>query len=134
MSAVFADTFYFLGLVSRKDRAHRMCLEFSESSDRPVVTTIWVLMEVGDALCRGRDRGVLLHLLETLQQEEDVFVLPADQEQFDRGLALFKSRPDKSWSLTDCTSFAVMQELGLTDALTSDHHFQQAGYNALLTS
>lgn len=56
MTAVFADTYCFLALVSRKDKAHRRCVEFSENSDLPVITTTWVLMEVGDSLRRGRDR------------------------------------------------------------------------------
>lgn len=131
MNAVFADTYYFLGLVSRKDKAHQQCLEFSESSDWPIVTTTWVLMEVGDALCRGRDRVVFPQLLEDLKQDPDTLFLPADQEQFDRGFDLFQSRTDKQWSLTDCISFVVMKEMELTDALTSDHHFQQAGFNAM---
>ena len=50
----------------------------------------------------------------------------------DEGLALFEARPDKSWGLTDCTSFVVMQRDGIRDALTSDHHFAQAGFRALL--
>lgn len=132
MNAVFADTYYFLALASRKDKAHRKCVEFSESSDRPVVTTSWVLMEVGDALCRGPDRGVFSLLLQDLAQDAEAVVLTASQELFDKGVALFNSRPDKEWSLTDCTSFVVMQEQGLSDALTSDRHFQQAGFTALL--
>jgi predicted nucleic acid-binding protein len=49
-----------------------------------------------------------------------------------RGFDLFRSRPDKSWGLTDCISFVIMNEAGITDALTADVHFQQAGFRALL--
>jgi len=49
-----------------------------------------------------------------------------------RGLALFGSRLDKDWSLTDCISFEVMSSYGITEALTGDHHFTQAGFRALL--
>jgi len=48
------------------------------------------------------------------------------------GLELYARRPDKSWSLTDCISFVVMTDRGLTEALTGDHHFEQAGFRALL--
>ena len=47
-------------------------------------------------------------------------------------MALFGSRPDKSWSLTDCISFAVMEAHGISDVLTCDHHFAQAGFRVLL--
>jgi predicted nucleic acid-binding protein len=47
---------------------------------------------------------------------------------------LYRGRPDKEWSLTDCISFVVMGERSLTEALTSDHHFEQAGFTALLKS
>ena len=47
-------------------------------------------------------------------------------------MALFAARPDKEWSLTDSTSFTVMGEQGLTEVLTSDHHFRQAGFVTLL--
>lgn len=132
MSAVFADSFYFLGLVNPRDKAHAKCLAFSQSSDRPLITTTWVLMEVGDALSRGTDRDVFLALLEGIAADAATAVLPPSQEQFAKAVALFAARPDKDWSLTDCTSFIIMQEQGVTEALTSDRHFRQAGYSALL--
>ena len=61
-----------------------------------------------------------------------IYVLPCSQLELDAGINLYLSRPDKDWSLTDCTSFVAMQERGLTDALTADHHFEQAGFIALL--
>jgi len=58
--------------------------------------------------------------------------LPASQELFERGLNLYRQRPDKDWSLTDCISFVVMREHGVTKALTADRHFEQAGFAILL--
>lgn len=52
----------------------------------------------------------------------------------ERAFALYRARPDKEWGLTDCVSFVVMNDGGLTEALTSDEHFRQAGFNALLHS
>ena len=66
MSAVFADTFYFLALSNARDKAHAKCVAISETLTRPVVTTTWVLMELGDALCRGTDRALFSLLLEDL--------------------------------------------------------------------
>jgi hypothetical protein len=52
---------------------------------------------------------------------------------FERGLSLYLRRMDKDWSLTDCVSFVVMEEMALTDALTGDRHFEQAGFHVLLS-
>jgi uncharacterized protein len=59
-------------------------------------------------------------------------IVPPNQELFDEGIHLFAERPDKEWSLTDCISFIIMREYDLTDALTADHHFEQAGFRILL--
>ena len=66
--------------------------------------------------------------------EDDPYteVVPETTDLFKEGLKLYSSRPDKGWSLTDCLSFVVMKERGILDALTSDHHFNQAGFHALL--
>nr|MBA2333413.1 nucleic acid-binding protein [Blastocatellia bacterium] len=61
-----------------------------------------------------------------------VTIVPLDSNLFDRGLRLMASRPDKNWSLTDCISFVVMKERSLSDALTADRHFEQAGFRALM--
>ena len=62
----------------------------------------------------------------------DVRILPADPVLFDAALDLYKQRLAKDWSLTDCTSFVVMRQQGISEALTGDHHFEQAGFAALL--
>jgi len=59
-------------------------------------------------------------------------VIPAAAELLQRGRDLFAARPDKAWSLTDCVSSVVMNDLAITDARTTDHHFTQAGFRALL--
>ncbi|MEX0614137.1 MAG: hypothetical protein WD738_09030 [Pirellulales bacterium] len=83
---------------------------------------------------RGRDRQVFLRMLDDLADDPDTTVLPADQELLEKAIALFAARPDKDWSLTDCTSFVVMQENALTEALSADHHFEQAGFAPLLAA
>jgi len=93
---------------------------------------MWVLTELGDALHRGRNRKTFAHFLDTLGEHEDLDIVPASAELFQRGIALFRLRPDKEWSLTDCISFVVMAEKGISEALTSDRHFEQAGFKVLL--
>jgi uncharacterized protein len=70
--------------------------------------------------------------LELLRAQPDVEIVPSTSDLFRRGTELFAARPDKEWSLTDCISFVVMNERGINDALTNDHHFEQAGFRILL--
>jgi uncharacterized protein len=132
MRPVFGDTVYFLALVNPADRFHRQALALSREPLAPLVTTEWVLTEVGDALSQPPHRSRFTRLLALLSGQADVEVLPASSSLFQRGCGLHAQRPDKEWSLTDCISFVVMEERGLSEALTSDHHFEQAGFSVLL--
>jgi len=67
-----------------------------------------------------------------LQSSPDVRIVSSSDDWFERGVELYRQRPDKEWSLTDCISFAVMREMKISEALTGDHHFEQAGVKALL--
>jgi hypothetical protein len=131
MNAVFADTFFFLALLNNRDEAHAKALEF-DATIRPLVTTAWVLTEVGDALAAPENRRAFLQLLDTLNDSPDARIIEPTPELFERGVALFRQRADKEWSLTDCISFEAMREAAISDALTGDRHFEQAGYHALL--
>jgi predicted nucleic acid-binding protein len=90
------------------------------------------LTEVADALAAPSDRAEFLRLLQALRDDPRCTIVPASQDLFERGVRFYAERADKGWSLTDCISFVVMQEHGLTDALTGDHHFEQAGFRILL--
>ena len=78
------------------------------------------------------DRELFIQFYDALRADPDARILDADKQLFEAGLVLYRSRRDKEWSLTDCVSFVVMEQEGLTDALTGDHHFVQAGFHALL--
>lgn len=99
---------------------------------RPVVTGRWVLTEVADGLARSPDgRGVFVRLVQDLGNHPGVRIVPYSDDLFTTGLDLYAHRPDKQWSLTDCVSFVVMDREGIAEALTGDHHFEQAGFAAL---
>jgi uncharacterized protein len=104
MNAALADTFYFLALVNPKDQAHQKALDFSAAYDGSIVTSTWILMEVGDALCRVPDRATFLKLLDDLANDPTATLIPATQDFFEKARTLFAGRPDKDWSMTDCTS------------------------------
>lgn len=99
-----------------------------------MVTTEFVLLDVANFCLSGGQRAVFLRLVANLRRAPAVEIVPASAGDFQRGIDLFAARSDKGWSLTDCISFAVMQERGLTEALTADEHFEQAGFRALLRS
>jgi predicted nucleic acid-binding protein len=90
------------------------------------------LIEVGDAFSKPQDRDRFVELLQLIEADERIVVVPASDASFRRGVELFTRRPDKSWPLTDCISFVAMEERGIQDALTGDRHFEQAGMVALL--
>jgi predicted nucleic acid-binding protein len=127
----FADTFYFLAFLNINDRAHATALAHSRGAD-PILTTEWVLIEVADAMASHVKREVFVKLHDLLRADGRVEIAPATSEAFATGMKLYADRPDKDWSLTDCISFNVMKERGITEALTGDHHFEQAGFRAVL--
>lgn len=132
MKAAFADSFFFLAMLNVRDSCHREAVAWSESFAGRILTTHWVLVEVGDAFSKSTDRDRFIDLLQLIEDDERIEVVPASAASFECGVELFARRPDKSWSLTDCISFVVMQQQGITEALTGDHHFEQAGLVALL--
>lgn len=132
MNEVFADTFYFLALLGADVEQHQRAVEATIASSSRLVTTAWIITELGNTLTVGADREAFLTTLRTLESDTDVLLLPPDVSLFESGIRLFAERADKEWSLTDCISFAVMRERGMIEALTGDHHFEQAGFVALL--
>lgn len=128
MRCAFADAFYFLALLNPRDAAHEWAVEFAGSP----VTTGWVLTEVADALAHRSVRELFVELQDLLAENSHIQVIPCTDELWQAGCELYRTRPDKDWSLTDCTSFVIMQREGITEALTGDHHFEQAGFVPLL--
>jgi predicted nucleic acid-binding protein len=132
MMAVFADTYYYLALASRDDAGHSRALAFSRAYHGRVLTTPWVLTEVADALASPNQRHLFVAVLAQLKKDIHTTIVIPTNELFEAGCGLYSQRPDKGWSLTDCISFVVMQRHSLTEALTADRHYEQAGFKALL--
>jgi predicted nucleic acid-binding protein len=132
MKPVFADTGFFLALINPRDQYHSVAAGLNSRLSAPLVTTAWVLLEFANAISASRARGQFERVLNRLSSEPDATIIGPEPDLFDRGCQLYISRPDKEWSLTDCTSFVVMEREGLTDALTADRHFEQAGFHPLL--
>ena len=139
MKPVFADTGFWIALLYPKDRFHQEAIELYRSlqkQKRKVVTSDLVLTEFlnffssFDANLRQK-AGLMV---KKTQSYTNILVLPQSKELFQQALELYLQRADKAWSLTDCSSFLIMEEMGLTEALAHDKHFSQAGFVALLGS
>jgi uncharacterized protein len=122
VNEVFVDSFDFFAILNPRDTAHARAVHFSGRFAGPMVTTTWVLTEVADGLTRSANRHVFRRLVTSLRASPANRVMPASDELFEKGIALFDARPDKQWSLTDGISFVVMGERGIREALTGDHH------------
>lgn len=131
MNAVFADTFFYLALLNDSEPGYARALAESKLP-RTIVTTEFVLLELGNACARAEDHADFLALIAGMRASPRVRIIPLSSEILNRGLARMQERDDKDWSLTDCISFIVMEDEGLRGALTGDQHFEQAGFTALL--
>jgi predicted nucleic acid-binding protein len=128
---VFADSFALIAWLNPRDNAHPRVAAYLDSFTGQLVTTEWVLMEVADALSAPAARATVVAFLKAVRADplfDVVGYLPA---AYQSGFDLFAARADKGWSLTDCISFGVMQKRGLSEALTADQHFEQAGFRAI---
>jgi len=132
---VFLDAAYAIALSVSNDQRHEQAMALRAElklAPKRLVTTRAVLLEIGNALAKSRYRAAAIQLLESLERDPNVEIIPMSEELYDRAIRLYRDRLDKEWGITDCVSFVVMQDRGLTSALTTDEHYQQAGFRALL--
>jgi uncharacterized protein len=137
MSARFADSAYWVALLNPQDALHQRAMSQSRSLGRDrLITTEMVLTEVLNFFAeRGSaPRRAAADLVERLRQVGNVRIIPQTSAQFADALQLYRTRQDKEWSHTDCASFRITARERITQALTYDRHFEQAGFKALLRS
>lgn len=133
MRIVFADTGYWAAVLNPNDGLHTPAIEVSGTLGKVrIITTEMVLAELLAALSKVPVRPYAIGGVDRIRANPNVEVVPQTSIQFANAYGLYRSRPDKEWSLTDCASFELMRERGLTDALAHDVHFEQAGFVALL--
>ncbi len=127
------DTVFVQALLNRRDqyyaRAKAVLPRVREAAEAWITEA--VLVEIGNALS-AIDRAAAFRFISQCYHTPNVQVVSIDTPLLVLALQLYHARPDKTWGLTDCISFIVMQEQGLTIAATADEHFVQAGYRALL--
>ena len=128
---VFADTFALIAWLNPRDETHAAVTAYLDVFTGRLLTTEWVLMELADALSAPEARSTAVAFLKAVRADPLFEVVGYIPSVYQAGFDLFASRPDKAWSLTDCISLGVMTERKVTDALTADHHFVQAGFRAV---
>jgi uncharacterized protein len=120
---IFLDTGYLLALFNPSDQLRERAMDWSRVLREPCLVTEYVLWECVNAFSRPADRSAAQLIVAHLRSESGYEIEWASSELFEAGLQLHRERPDKSWSLTDCISFHVMQKRGIRQALAYDEHF-----------
>jgi predicted nucleic acid-binding protein len=131
---LFADSFYWIALIFLRDAFHSAVVAFSRNlAAARLVTTDEVLTEFLNhfAALGPYWRHTTAAFVHVVRSNPQVEVLPQTRADFDAALAMYESRLDKDYSLTDCRSMAALRSLGISDVLTSDHHFTQEGFRVL---
>ncbi len=135
MNEIFLDTAFALALANRNDLLHAEAMQLAdrlETEGTSLITSRAVLLKIGNSFAKLRYRPAGSRLLAALEADPNVEIVPLTEALFSRALQLYGERLDKEWGLTDCISFVIMTDRGITAALTPDKHFAQAGYHALL--
>lgn len=135
MRVIFADTGYLFAIIFPRDGLHQKALEIPRSlGPHRLVTSELVLTEFLNLVAGGGQniRDGAIGIVDRILSDPQIEIVPQSPDLFRQALALYRDRPDKAWSLTDCASFAIMDERGIAEALTYDRHFEQKGYRALL--
>jgi uncharacterized protein len=127
---ILLDTGYLAALLDNRDELHDRALAWTRKVSESVCVTEYVLVETANLLSASVERDRLHALLQHVSHTS--LVVWGDRPLYDAGLKLHSERPDKQWLLTDCISFVVMSARGISRALAYDHHFEQAGFEALL--
>lgn len=132
---VFVDTSAFIGLIVNSDSVHSPSVtimsELFEKKCR-LVTSEYIFFELANAFSAARSRTAAVNFIDQIATNPDVDIVWSSRELFTDSYELYQDRRDKNWSLTDCTSFIIMREFGISLAFTTDSHFEQAGFVRLL--
>ncbi len=135
MATYFADTSYWMALSRKRDQYHGRAIAWNQFVIRArcsIVTTESVLWEWLNGLSDLSTRGVAAEGYRRAHADARIEVVSFQPELIDSSVHLYRMRSDKDWSLTDCLSFVVMERRHLTEALTTDGHFEQAGLKAIM--
>jgi predicted nucleic acid-binding protein len=134
-NAVFLDSNGWIALLNTRETLHFDAAERWRGLSRaasPVILTDWIVAETGNGLARTAVRSRFAEIVQEMLRNRRFRVVEITPELLERALLMYSDRPDKTWGLVDCASFVVMADEGITEAFTTDKHFEQAGFERLL--
>ena len=136
MKHIFLDTSGLIAVANTDDQWHseaeRVWAEIIASRAR-LVTSSLVLIEIGDGLSRVEHRPLALQIYRALHSSERVQIVQSDNDLEGRAWQLYQARPDKDWGMTDCVSMILIRDQSIVEVFSTDHHFEQAGFEILLS-
>lgn len=135
MKKVFADTSGWLAVLVKSDALHEKAVETYLrllASNRDFVVHEAILLEIGNSLSNVKARNIAVKLKENIENSNRIELIALSPELLEAGWQLYAERTDKNWGIVDCISFVLMERLNISEALTADKHFEQAGFIKLL--
>ena len=135
MPRIYADTAYFVALLVHDDDLHEAAVRVSRAlTSRLFLTSDPVLVEVLAYVARGgaNARAAAVHMVDEVRADRRYSITRQTPQLFDEALDLYRRRPDKGYSLTDCMSMVVCRRQRVSEVLTHDRHFEQEGFTVLL--
>ena len=135
MKPVFVDTAALIAMGDKGDLFHNQAMMVKDAlkkSRRNFVTTNAVILELASYFSQSIWRSTAIKLIETINQSKKWQCITVDDTLMQRGFARYKQMSDKDWSLVDCIDMIVAEDQGITEIFTTDHHFEQSGFNILL--
>jgi len=131
-SRIFVDTLFVVAQINQRDQHHEKASQLADQFEGyPLLVTDAVLLEIGNALAHNYKKEAIA-IIEHFLTSDEIKIVRLTPQLFVQAFAEYKKYQDKEWGLIDCVSFTVMRQEGVDQALTFDHHFEQAGFQVLM--
>lgn len=128
MQNIFVDTGGWYASIVRKDSDHNAAKQFLLNNEMTLITSDYVMDETVTLLQSRVGHNYAVRFLDTLRSSQQIQLIHLTSSHIAETINLFRKRPDKGWSFTDCSSFVLMHEYKIEIAFTFDEHFRQAGF------
>ena len=128
MQSIFVDTGGWYAAIVRKDHGHKVAKLFLINNKLLLITSDYIMDETVTLLQSRIGHKYAVNFLDTMQTSQQIQLIYLTPLLVEETIKLFRNRPGKNWSFTDCSSFVLMHEYQIQDAFTFDEHYQQAGF------